>query len=143
MTQVYQTIYSLDTIDTIVTALYHLVPLCSVFTCKGDLGAGKTTLIKRLLLRCGVTDSIVSPTFTYVIPYTNSKGEIFYHFDLYRMPTLQDFIDAGFNELLYAPHSWSFIEWPEIIMPLLTKKACHIVLDYYTEQERIITYTVV
>lgn len=135
-------IYSLDTLDTAVDALCSLLKQYKVFTFTGTLGAGKTTLIKSILVRCGVKDIITSPTFTYMGSYVNDQGNTFYHFDLYRIPTLRDFVQAGFDEFLYAPNSWVFIEWPQIAMPLLTKNVCHVTLDYYGEDQRILSYTI-
>ncbi len=133
------TLYTLDTLDVLVELLYKRMADCSVFTFTGPLGAGKTTLIKRLLARCGVKEVVTSPTFTYVVVYTNDLGQTFYHFDLYRLQTLADFSQAGFEEYLYEPHSWAFIEWPEIIMPLLSQGACHVSIDYSSETERLIS----
>lgn len=131
-------IYSLDQIDQAVNLLISLFDKCSVFAFHGDLGAGKTTLIKKILKQVGVKELITSPTFTYVSIYQNAKGQTFYHFDLYRIKTLQEFIDLGFNEYLYTENSWSFIEWPEVIAPLIKTKACHVYLDYH-EDKRILT----
>jgi tRNA threonylcarbamoyladenosine biosynthesis protein TsaE len=133
-------LYSLDTIESAVDVLYALLPNCAVFTFTGTLGAGKTTLVQHLLRRCGVTEVITSPTFTYVNTYTTSDGYTMYHFDLYRMHSLQDFLDAGFDEYLYAPNSWAFIEWPEIVMPLLTRTVCHVFIDYYNNQRNLKYY---
>lgn len=135
-------IFSLDRVGDIVEMLYALMPECAVFTFTGPLGAGKTTLIKHLLARCGVKELVTSPTFTYVAVYINTQGQIFHHFDLYRLKELSEFREAGFEEYLYAPHSWAFIEWPEIIMPLLTHNVCHVTLDYYTEFERVLWYEI-
>jgi tRNA threonylcarbamoyladenosine biosynthesis protein TsaE len=132
-------IYSLETIGNVVQVLYNLMPECSVFTFTGTLGAGKTTLVQHLLRHCGIKEVITSPTFTYVNIYTNEQGKTFYHFDLYRMHSLQDFLDAGFEEYLYQPNSWAFIEWPEIIMPLLTHRVCHVHITYY-DRQRMLTY---
>lgn len=134
-------IYSLDQIDQVADKLYTLIPYCSVFTFTGSLGAGKTTLIKSLLARCGIKDIVTSPTYTYVVPYVNIEEKIFYHFDLYRLNTLEDFINAGFDEFLYMPNSWAFIEWPEIIMPILQKKLCQISINYIDENKRELIYT--
>lgn len=128
--------YSIESIDEIVELLYKQMKSCSVVTFTGPLGAGKTTLIKRLLARCGVKDVVTSPTFTYMAVYSNKEDQKFYHFDLYRLATLNDFMRAGFDEYLYQPNSWAFIEWPEIIMPLLTHSVCHVTLDYESEDER-------
>ncbi len=129
-------IYTLESIDEIVEYLYNKMDTCKVFTFTGPLGAGKTALIKRLLARAGVKEVVTSPTFTYMVRYTNKKGKEFYHFDVYRLNTLEDFMRAGFEEYLYQPESWAFIESPEIIMPLLTHAVCHVTLDYVSEHER-------
>ncbi len=128
--------YSLEAIGDIVELLYTQMDSCQVFTFTGPLGAGKTALIKRLLAKCGVKEVVTSPTFTYMAQYTNAQGQGFYHFDLYRLSTLQDFLQAGFDEYLYQPNTWAFIEWPEIIMPILTHSICHVTLDYVSENER-------
>ena len=87
-----------------------------------------------MLKQKGVAQPVTSPTFTYVNVYENDNGQLFYHFDLYRIETLDAFIAAGFNEYLYAPNSWAFIEWPEVIMPLLTEAVCHCTIDYHDQQ---------
>ncbi len=131
--------YSLTTLPTVVEHLITLMPDCAVFTFVGPLGAGKTTLIKQLLARCGVKEVVMSPTFTYVATYTNDRGQTFYHFDLYRFKTLHDFMQAGFDEYLYVPDSWAFIEWPEILKPILTHNVCAVTIDYVSEDLRMIT----
>lgn len=129
-------IYSLEDLDTIVQQLADKMATCKVFTFTGPLGAGKTTLIKKLLKHVGVQQMVTSPTFTYVQQYTNDKGQEFNHFDLYRLSTLSEFQEMGFDEYLYQPNSWSFVEWPSIILPLLKKDVCHIELDYASEDSR-------
>lgn len=124
-------VYTLLDLPDIVAYLYKQLDACAVFTFTGPLGAGKTTLIQALLRKCGVTDTITSPTFTYVNIYKNKRDQTFYHFDLYRINTIDQFYDSGFDEYLYAPCSWSFIEWPEVIMPLLTHNVCIITIDYH------------
>lgn len=133
--------YAQDDLDKVVDLLYGLMKECSVFTFSGPLGAGKTTLVKALLARCGVKEVVISPTFTYVAFYTNADGQQFYHFDLYRLSSLSAFIGSGFDEYLYAQNSWAFIEWPELIEPLLTKKVCEVTIDYSSEYERLLRWT--
>jgi len=127
-------IYSLDEIDVLAEKLRQLMAKCRVLTFAGPLGAGKTTLISRLLQQCGIAGPITSPTFTYLNAYKNPRGERFYHFDLYRVQNLEDFCAAGFDEYLYQPDSWSLIEWPEVIMPLLDHAVCHVSLNYHDEK---------
>ena len=133
-----QIVYSLEDLPVIVEMLYRLMPHYKVFTFTGTLGAGKTTLVRELLRRAGVKDVITSPTFTYVNVYENDMGQTFYHFDAYRIKTLADFQAAGFDEYLYQQNSWAFIEWPEMLMPLLTHDVCHVKLEY-AENKRLIT----
>jgi len=130
-------IYGLDEIDRVVEGLLELMSSCSVFTFTGPLGAGKTTIIRELLGRLGVHDPVTSPTFTYVNVYSNKKGQKFYHFDLYRINSLDAFCQAGFDEYLFQPSSWAFIEWPEPIMPILTHDTCNIFIDYCDDKRKI------
>jgi tRNA threonylcarbamoyladenosine biosynthesis protein TsaE len=123
-------VYGINEISEVVEKLHGLLDTCKVMTFTGPLGAGKTTLTRLLLQRCGVTDLITSPTFTYVNVYENKQGKTFYHFDCYRIKTVQEFQAAGFDEYLYQPNSIVFIEWPEVVMPLLTHDVCHVVIEY-------------
>ncbi len=136
-------IISIEQIDQVVDALVALMDHCKVFTFEGPLGAGKTTIIRDMLKQCGIAQPITSPTFNYVNVYENQKGQLFYHFDLYRIHTFDDFLQAGFDEFLYLPNSWAFIEWPEVIMPLLTKQVCVVSIDYHEGNKRAIQYTVI
>jgi tRNA threonylcarbamoyladenosine biosynthesis protein TsaE len=135
-------IFDYQDIPKIVETLYCLMKQCKVFAFEGPLGAGKTTIIRALLEKCGVHEAITSPTFTYVNVYENEMGHLFYHFDLYRLNSLEEFIQAGFDELLYLEDSWVFIEWPEIVMPLLKKQVCSVKIDYLEDEKRLITYKI-
>ena len=130
-------IYGIDEIPSVVEKLYVLLATCKVMTFTGPLGAGKTTLTRLLLQRCGVPDLITSPTFTYVNVYENKQGQTFYHFDCYRIKTTEDFKAAGFDEYLYQPQSIAFIEWPEVVMPILTHDVCHVTIEYEGDKRSI------
>lgn len=132
-----------DQLDEVVDYLKSLLTICDVFTFTGSLGAGKTTLVRLLLKSCGVQEAVISPTFTYVNGYKNEQGETFYHFDCYRLASLDDFVMAGFDEYLYEQGSWCFIEWPEIVMPLLKKRVCHISIAHQDADSRVYTLTVI
>lgn len=131
--------YTLDTIDAAVDLLDAAMSHSAIITLDGPLGAGKTTLVQELLARRGVTGEIVSPTFTYVVIYVLPDGKTIYHFDLYRIPSLQAFVEMGFVEYLYQPDSWAIIEWPEIIAPLLTQAVCACTIEHVSEVERKLT----
>lgn len=84
----------------------------------GSMGAGKTTLIKNLCHRMGVTDEVNSPTFAIVNEYATIEGESVYHFDFYRIKKLEEAYDIGFENYFYSGNL-CLIEWPEMIEPLL------------------------
>jgi|SaaInlStandDraft_4_1057021.scaffolds.fasta_scaffold07618_5 tRNA threonylcarbamoyladenosine biosynthesis protein TsaE len=102
----------------------------AIIVFKGQLGAGKTTVIKELLKLCGIKEVITSPTFSYVNSYANNKDQMFHHFDLYRINSQDQFMELGFDEYFYQENSWCLIEWPEVINTLLkeinTKKHVYI-----------------
>ena len=77
----------------------------------GDLGAGKTSVVRALLRALDVTGTVRSPTFTLVEPYVVSSLN-FYHFDFYRLANPEEFSLAGFREM-FGPASVCVIEWPE------------------------------
>ncbi len=129
-------IYSLNELPFVVKKLKKFIKSCAILTLTGPLGVGKTTLIKELLKCIGVKDRITSPTFTYVNQYDNAKGQHLYHFDLYRIKSLQEFMGAGFQEYLYQPDSLVLIEWPELIQPLLTHDVCHIEISYHEDPSK-------
>lgn len=88
-----------------------------IFLFYGDMGAGKTTLIKSLCKQLGTGDNVTSPTFAIVNEYTGAKSNI-YHFDFYRLKNQSEAMDIGFEEYLYSGN-YCFIEWPEKIPDLL------------------------
>lgn len=110
-----------------------LIPLINharIAAFMGPLGSGKTTLVRAIAHQMGITEVIISPTFTYLAVYQLPQGKTLYHFDLYRLTTLTQFYDAGFNEYLNHPNSLVFIEWPELIRSLLPPTALLICLEY-------------
>ncbi|MFI8379799.1 tRNA (adenosine(37)-N6)-threonylcarbamoyltransferase complex ATPase subunit type 1 TsaE [Leeuwenhoekiella sp. NPDC079379] len=80
----------------------------------GDLGAGKTTLIKSLVKQLGSNDTVSSPTFSILNEYLGVNEESILHFDLYRLKTEDEAYDLGIEEYLQRD-CWKFIEWPERI----------------------------
>jgi tRNA threonylcarbamoyladenosine biosynthesis protein TsaE len=130
-------------LDQVIDYLFDLMKDIHIFTFIGSLGAGKTTIIRQILKKWGIEGKITSPTFSYLNIYVNNLGEHFYHFDLYRINTMDQFLAAGFDEYLHMPQSWSFIEWPTVILPLLNKeKSCNITIEYAENNaKRIISIT--
>lgn len=89
-----------------------------VFAFHGGMGAGKTTFIKALCSELGVTEVVASPTFAIVNEYMAQNGEPVYHFDLYRVKTMDEACGFGCEDYFYSG-SYCFIEWPELVEPLL------------------------
>ena len=79
---------------------------------QGEMGAGKTTLIKEICHQLGVAQSVQSPTFSLVNEYVDGKGNPVYHFDLYRLKNAQEAFDIGLEEYLDSGHL-CLVEWPE------------------------------
>ena len=84
----------------------------------GKMGVGKTTLIKEFCAALGVEDNVCSPTFAIVNEYSDRQGAPVYHFDFYRLKSLAEAYDIGYEEYFYSG-SWCFTEWTEKIEPLL------------------------
>lgn len=78
----------------------------------GDLGAGKTTFVQEILRGFAVTETVKSPTFTFVETYYLPSGTC-YHYDLYRCVDAEELTYLGLNENLQEPNALIFIEWPE------------------------------
>lgn len=93
----------------------------------GEMGVGKTTLIKELVKQLGSEDVVSSPTFSLVNEYATASDALF-HFDLYRIENEMEVMDIGFEEYLDYD-TWIFIEWPEKIPNLLPENAQEIYLE--------------
>ncbi len=93
----------------------------------GDMGVGKTTLIKELARRIGVQDPITSPTFSLVNEYLLENDKLF-HFDFYRIKDEEEAMDIGIEDYFDSTH-WKFIEWPDKIPNLLPESITRIQLE--------------
>lgn len=88
-----------------------------VFLFYGEMGAGKTTLIKAICNELGVIENTSSPTFSIVNEYDSAQGVI-YHFDFYRIREEIEAFDMGYEEYFYSGN-YCFVEWPDKIASLL------------------------
>jgi tRNA threonylcarbamoyladenosine biosynthesis protein TsaE len=84
----------------------------------GQMGVGKTTLIKEICNQLGVLDNISSPTFSLVNEYKTSKKSKIFHFDFYRIKDEEEVLDIGIEEYFDTSY-WCLVEWPENIENLL------------------------
>ena len=116
-------------------AALHGVRDCSI-TLHGDLGAGKTTLVRHLLRALGVAGRIKSPTYAVVEPH-EATGLAIWHFDFYRFNDPQEWEDAGFRELFASP-GLKLSEWPEKAGTLLPVADLAIHIDAQTDLSRMV-----
>ncbi len=129
--------YTIDNIAAVAVNLIANSP-SKIILFYGEMGSGKTTLIKSIASKLGYTKNISSPTFGLVNEYQIAEGLIF-HFDLYRLEQEEEAYDIGFEEYLYSKH-WVFIEWPEKIPNLLPDNCTKINIEILNYNERKITY---
>lgn len=93
----------------------------------GEMGSGKTTLIKELCHQLGVKGAMSSPTYGLVNEYSANEGSV-YHFDLYRVKSLEECLDMGMEEYLDSDH-YCFIEWPDIARQIIPENAAQIFIE--------------
>lgn len=84
-----------------------------IFLLSGQVGSGKTTMIKSFTKKLSVNNNTSSPTFNIVNEYKDRNKNSVYHFDLYRLKSINDLVEIGFEEYINSG-SYCFIEWPEI-----------------------------
>jgi len=101
----------------------------------GDLGTGKTTLVKEIIHALGSNDQVKSPTFTIIEPYELAL-ETIYHMDLYRINDSSELESIGLEEYLNEPNAIIFIEWPENSFGYLKKFNMKISLQHLSRSER-------
>ena len=87
----------------------------------GDMGVGKTTLIKEICKILGTDVLINSPTFSIVNEYITNTNEIIYHFDFYRIKNEEEALNLGIEDYFYS-NAWCLIEWPSVIQNLVPLK---------------------
>ena len=102
---------------------------------RGEMGAGKTTLISRIVEELGAEDNVTSPTFAIVNQYEGTECRI-YHFDFYRIERLEEAYDFGYEEYFYSG-DLCLVEWPEKIEPLLPEDAMQVMIRVVDEDSRI------
>lgn len=107
------------------TYILNLYPNARVYAFDAPMGAGKTTFISELCRALGTKDVTNSPTFAIVNVYELPSSDEVYHFDCYRLKNIQEAIDFGAEEYLYSGN-YCFIEWPEIIEPILPEDTVNI-----------------
>ena len=127
-------IFSLDQIQEVAEQILASNPK-KIILFNGDMGVGKTTLIKQLCKSLGVESATSSPTFSLVNEYSTSNNQIVYHFDFYRLNKETEALDMGVDDYLYSGN-WCFIEWSEKIASLLPEETSTITIELLSDGKR-------
>lgn len=109
----------------------------SVWLFYGDMGAGKTTLIRAIGQVWKVEDHVSSPTFALVNEYRNAEGQVVYHFDFYRIDDEEEALDIGWEEYL-SSGAYCLVEWPAKIRNLLPESYVRLEISVHEDQSRTI-----
>ncbi len=109
----------------------------TVFALYGAMGAGKTTFIKAVCEELGVQETITSPTFAIINEYKSGEGESIYHFDFYRINKMEEAFDFGYEDYFYSGNL-CFIEWPELVEPLLPENTVRVHIREADDGTRVI-----
>lgn len=130
--------YGIAELPAIAFELAELISRFKVVTFSGNLGAGKTTLIKQLCAVWGVQGNISSPTFSLVNQYATDHeavGSLIYHIDLYRVKDEEEAYNAGIEDDLYSGQL-CLVEWPEKAPAIIPDNALKVLIEYVSGDQR-------
>ncbi len=127
-------VFSLDQIQEVAEKILAQNPK-KIILFNGEMGVGKTTLIKQLCKSLGVKDATSSPTFSLVNEYYTSNNQIVYHFDFYRLNKETEALDMGVDDYLYSGN-WCFIEWSEKIKNLIPEEHSVVTIELLADEKR-------
>ncbi|MBU0764900.1 MAG: tRNA (adenosine(37)-N6)-threonylcarbamoyltransferase complex ATPase subunit type 1 TsaE [Bacteroidetes bacterium] len=105
------------------------------FAVYGEMGAGKTTLIKAICSSLDIVETAVSPSFAIINEYRTNSGEPVYHFDFYRINNIREVYDIGYEEYFFSGR-YCFAEWPERVDGLLPKDHIAIIISVLPNESR-------
>ncbi|WP_343636142.1 tRNA (adenosine(37)-N6)-threonylcarbamoyltransferase complex ATPase subunit type 1 TsaE [Fluviicola sp.] len=129
--------HNLDDVPFVAKELLEAIGNRKVVAFYAEMGSGKTTLISAVLRAMGIESPEGSPTYSLVNTYDSPYfGEVM-HFDVYRLNSVEEALDAGVEEMLYSD-AYCFVEWAEIIEPLLPEDAVKVSITLNAAGERLI-----
>lgn len=131
-----EVIFSLDQIQEVTKQILAQNPN-KILLFNGEMGAGKTTLIKQLCKSLGIQDATSSPTFSLVNEYQTNDNQIVYHFDFYRLNHETEALDMGVDDYLYSGN-WCFIEWSDKISSLIPNEHSVITIELLPDGKRLL-----
>jgi tRNA threonylcarbamoyladenosine biosynthesis protein TsaE len=131
------TAVTLASLEKVAQEIVRRITTCRIWLFHGEMGSGKTTLIKMVCKILGVTGPMSSPTFSIVNEYENDNGEKLYHFDFYRIEKEIEAKDIGIEEYFYSGHP-CFVEWPEKIPSLIPLQYAEVNIQVESNTKRTI-----
>ena len=131
-------VYTYNTIHNFAKKITPLLKYKLVFL-EGELGSGKTTLIKQFCKELGFKNQVTSPTFPLLNIYKNNEKKI-YHADLYRLKNIDEINELGFFEVMESSN-WFFVEWPELLYGVIDFPYTKIKIKNVDDISRIVTLT--
>ena len=131
-------VYTYNTIHNFAKKITPLLKYKLVFL-EGELGSGKTTLIKQFCKELGFKNQVTSPTFPLLNIYKNNEKNI-YHADLYRLKNIDEINELGFFEVMECSN-WFFVEWPELLYGVIDFPYTKIKIKNVDDISRIVTLT--
>ena len=126
---------SLSDLDKVAEAVLESLNGRSVVAFFAPMGAGKTTLISAIMKYTGSEDTVTSPTFALVNQYYTASRETVYHFDFYRINSITEAFDMGYEEYFYSG-DLCLVEWPEKVEPLLPDDTMVVRIEILDEHSR-------
>lgn len=132
-TQTLEITYNLTELDAVASQILNFSKH-KIVLIDGEMGSGKTTLVKSLVKSIGSTDLVSSPTFSLVNEYQAGKEKIF-HFDFYRINKIEEVLDIGFEEYL-DQNAQVFIEWAHLVLPLISHPHTSVIIETTLEENR-------
>ena len=132
-------VFTIDELESVAQQIIAQQP-ARVILFHGEMGVGKTTLIKQLCKKLGVTEATSSPTFSLVNEYETVTNQIVYHFDFYRLKNEMEALDMGADDYFYSGN-WCFIEWAEKIPNLIPEEHAIITIELVDDGKRHLTLT--
>lgn len=126
--------YSLEELSSVAK---ELITSCNdkVLLFHGEMGVGKTTLIKEVCKVLGVEDTTNSPTFSLVNEYVTENNDTVFHFDFYRINDEEEALDMGIEDYFYS-NNWCLVEWPENIKNLLPLSSVNVYITITENNQR-------
>jgi tRNA threonylcarbamoyladenosine biosynthesis protein TsaE len=131
-------LYGITDLPEITKELAQIISQFRVVTFTGNLGAGKTTLIKMLCAHLGVKETVNSPTFSLVNQFSiegAEVGNVLFHIDLYRLKNEEEAFDAGIEEHLFSGHL-CLVEWPEKAIGIIPDNTLRVEITTQDHEQR-------